>query len=140
GHEGWGRITALGDGVKGVAVGQRVAALSYRAHAEYDVADAASIVPLPATLDSLAVPGEPLGCVCNIFRRSGIRANQTVAIVGIGCLGALLTQIAAHGGTRVIALSRRGFSLDFARACGAEHAIALDDHYAVIEKVKALTD
>src|SRR4051794_42256 len=47
GHEGWGRIAALGDGVSGFSVGDRVATVSYRAHAEYDVAEAAAVVPLP---------------------------------------------------------------------------------------------
>jgi threonine dehydrogenase-like Zn-dependent dehydrogenase len=140
GHEGWGRIEAVGEGVSGLARGDRVAALTYRAHAEYDVADASSVVALPASLDRMAVPGEPLGCAYNIFRRSEIQAGQTVAIVGIGVLGALLTQMAAHAGARVIALSRRGFSLDFARSCGAQHAIVLDDHYRIIEQVKQLTD
>ncbi|HEU0079673.1 MAG TPA: alcohol dehydrogenase catalytic domain-containing protein, partial [Longimicrobiaceae bacterium] len=46
GHEGWGVVDALGDGVEELAVGQRVAALSYRAYAEYDLADADAVVPL----------------------------------------------------------------------------------------------
>jgi len=139
GHEGWGRVAALGEGVTGLQVGQRVAALTYRAHAEYDVADAAAVVPLPAALEGKAVPGEPLGCTVNIFRRSEIRAGQTVAIVGIGFLGALLTQLAVDAGARVIALSRRPYSLDFAKACGAQHTIVMDDHWRVIEEVKRLT-
>src|SRR5437764_571104 len=40
GHEGWGVVDALGDEVEGLSVGERVAALSYKAYAEYDVADA----------------------------------------------------------------------------------------------------
>ena len=140
GHEGWGRIEALGEGVSGLNKGDRVAALSYRAHAEFDVADAGSVVVLPESLKNRAVPGEPLGCAYNIFQRSRIEAGQTVAIVGIGFLGALLTQMATHAGARVIALSRRGFSLDFARSCGAEQVIPLDDHYKIIEQVKQWTD
>ena len=38
GHEGWGEIDALGAGVTGLRIGQRVAFLSSRAYAEYDVA------------------------------------------------------------------------------------------------------
>jgi threonine dehydrogenase-like Zn-dependent dehydrogenase len=140
GHEGWGRIEAVGAGVTGLVRGDRVAALSYRAHAEFDLADAAAVIRLPEALDKASVPGEPLGCACNIFRRSQIEAGQTVAIVGIGFLGALLTQLASHAGARVIALSRRGFSLDFARMCGAAHVIPLDDHHKVIEQVKGLTE
>jgi threonine dehydrogenase-like Zn-dependent dehydrogenase len=120
-------------------VGDRVAALSYRAHAEYDLAAADAVVPLPAQLGDAAVPGEPLGCACNIFKRSQIEAGQTVAIVGIGFLGALLTQLASHAGARVIALSRRPFALELARRCGAAHGIALDDHHKILEQVKALT-
>ena len=139
GHEGWGRIVALGEGVTGLQVGDRVAALTYRAHAEYDVADAGSVVPLPASLDGKAVPGEPLGCAVNIFRRADIRAGHTVAIVGIGFLGALLTQLATHAGARVIAVSRRADSLEFASRFGARHTVPMDDHWKVLEQVKQLT-
>jgi threonine dehydrogenase-like Zn-dependent dehydrogenase len=139
GHEGWGRIAALGEGVTGLRRGDRVAALSYKAHAEYDVADASAVVPLPPELEGAAMPGEPLGCAYNIFRRSEVRAGQVVAIVGIGFLGALLTQMAVHAGARVIAISRRPFSLDVAKQCGAHHTIVMDDHYRIIEDVKQLT-
>jgi threonine dehydrogenase-like Zn-dependent dehydrogenase len=139
GHEGWGRVAALGEGVTGLSIGDRVAALTYRAHAEYDLADAQAVVRLPASLDGKSVPGEPLGCTVNIFRRSEIRAGQTVAIVGIGFLGALLTQLAVHAGARVIAVSRRPYSLEFARRCGAQHTVLMDDHWRVLEEVKQLT-
>jgi threonine dehydrogenase-like Zn-dependent dehydrogenase len=139
GHEGWGHVAALGPGVSGWAEGDRVAALSCRAHAEYDVAAADALVRLPESLTDVAVPGEPLGCACNIFQRSRIEAGQTVAIVGIGFLGALLTQLAVHAGVRVIALSRRPFALELARSCGAAHTIALDDHQRVLRQVEELT-
>src|ERR671913_103201 len=119
GHEGWGMVDAVGDGVEGLSVGTRVAALSYKAYAEYDIADADAVVPLPPALAGQPFPGEPLGCAMNIFRRSGIEAGQTVAIVGIGFLGAVLTRLAADAGARVIAISRRSFSLELARAMGA---------------------
>jgi threonine dehydrogenase-like Zn-dependent dehydrogenase len=140
GHEGWGRVDALGEGVQGLAVGDRIAALTYRAHAEYDLAEAKATLKLPDALASKPVLGEPLGCATNIFQRSEIRAGQTVAIIGIGFLGALLTQLATRAGARVIALSRRAFSLEFARQAGAEHTLLLDDHWKIIEQVKALTD
>jgi threonine dehydrogenase-like Zn-dependent dehydrogenase len=140
GHEGWGRVEALGVGVSGVKVGERVAALTYRAHAEYDLADASAIVALPDALKDVPVPGEPLGCAYNIFHRSGIEAGQTVAIVGIGFLGALLTRLASNAGARVIAISRRDYALDCARAFGAAETIRMDDHGRILEEVKRLTD
>ena len=139
GHEGWGTVDALGDGVSDIALGERVAMLSGKAYAEYDVADAASVVLIPAGLDGAEFPGEPFGCAMNIFRRSGIEPGQTVAILGIGFLGALLVRLASNAGARVIAISRRQESLDLAIRMGAAETIPMHDHYAIIEQVKQLT-
>ncbi len=140
GHEGWGVVDALGEGVEGVSVGTRVAALSYKAYAEYDLAEADAVVPLPDAHAGKPFPGEPLGCAMNIFRRSRIEAGQTVAILGIGFLGAILTRLATDAGARVIAVSRRPFSLDVARAYGAAETIPMEDHHGIIARVKDLTD
>ena len=139
GHEGWGIIDAIGEGVEGLAVGGRVAALSFKSYAEYDIAEADAVVTLPDALLGKPFPGEPLGCAMNIFRRSDVQAGQTVAIVGIGFLGAILTRLATDAGARVIAISRRPFSLDLARQFGAAETIPMDDHYRIIDRVKALT-
>lgn len=139
GHEGWGRIDALGEGVTGLQAGERVAALSYRSFAEYDLAKADMVVTLPPELDGQPFPGEPLACAFNIFRRSDIRAGQTVAIIGIGFLGAVLTRLASEAGARVIAISRRQESRDLARHYGAAETLAMDDHRTIIEAVTALT-
>ncbi len=139
GHEGWGTIDALGDGVGNLAVGDRVAAVSYKSYAEFDVASAAAVVKLPAGLDRAPFPGEAFGCAMNILGRSQIAAGETVAIVGIGFLGAVLTRLASHSGARVLAISRRPFSLDLAHAMGAAETIPMDDHYRIIERVQRLT-
>lgn len=139
GHEGWGTIDAVGAGVADLAPGDRVATLSGRSFAEYDLADAAAVVKLPPSLAGKPFPGEPLGCAFNIFRRSDILPGQTVAIIGIGFLGAILTKLASDAGARVIALSRRRSSLDLATRFGAAETIVLDDHWAIIEQVKHLT-
>jgi threonine dehydrogenase-like Zn-dependent dehydrogenase len=139
GHEGWGVVDAVGEGVEGLTVGERVAALSYRSYADYDLADADKLVKLPEAVTG-PFPGEPLGCAFNIFRRSDIRPGQDVAIVGIGFLGAILTRLATDAGARVIAISRRQFSLDLAQRYGAAETVPMDDHWAIIERVKELTD
>jgi 2-desacetyl-2-hydroxyethyl bacteriochlorophyllide A dehydrogenase len=139
GHEGWGIIDALGEDVTGLEVGDRVAGLSYNAYAEYDIAKADEVVKLPASLDDKPFPGEPLGCAMNIFNRSDIKQGQKVAIVGAGFLGALLIQLAKSAGAEVIAVSKREFSLETAKAAGADHLVPMDDHYKIIEKVSELT-
>jgi threonine dehydrogenase-like Zn-dependent dehydrogenase len=140
GHEGWGIIDATGPEVADVAVGDRVATLCGRSYAEFDVADLSQVVLLPAALAGAPFPGEPLGCAMNILRRADIQPGQTIAIVGVGFLGAILTRLAAEAGARVIAISRRRFSLDLAARMGAVEAIAMEDHYAIISQVQALTD
>ncbi|WP_102999787.1 zinc-binding dehydrogenase [Sphingobium sp. SA916] len=139
GHEGWGIVDAIGKDVTSVTVGDRVAALSYASYADHDLADESAIVRLPSELDGLPFPGEPLGCAFNIFRRADIQPGQTIAIIGIGFLGALLTRLATEAGARVVAISRRPSSLALARDHGAAETIAMDDHQAIIDRVGALT-
>ena len=127
GHEGWGRIVAAGEGADAPPVGTRVAAISFRSDAEYDVAPADAVVALPEELDSEPFPGEALGCAMNVARRCDFQAGQTVAVVGVGFLGALLVQLASRAGARVIALSRRPFALQTATAMGAAHAVESGD-------------
>lgn len=140
GHEGWGVIAGVGANVTEWQIGDRVAALSQNAYAEYDVADRHAVVRLPDALYSQPFPGEPLGCALNIFRRSDIRAGQTVAIVGVGFLGALLTRLAARAGARVIAISRRPYALEVAQNMGAAETFPMEDHWQIIEQVKQWTE
>src|SRR5438067_4047334 len=110
GHEGWGRIEATGERVERLEPGDRVALLSYHAYAEFDTAPESAAVRLPKALEGQPFPGEALGCAVNVFRRSDIQPSQSVAIIGIGFLGALLTQLCAKAGARVIGISRRPYS------------------------------
>jgi len=139
GHEGWGVVDAVGSGVDTVAVGQRVASLGSRSFAEYEVTPADALVPLPSTLAGQVFPGEPLGCGVNVFRRSAIAAGDTVVIVGIGFLGAIVTRLASRAGARVIAVSRRPFALELARQQGADVVLPLADAEAVVRSVEHLT-
>jgi threonine dehydrogenase-like Zn-dependent dehydrogenase len=127
GHEGWGRIDAIGSEVDDFIVGDRVAMVSTKAYARHDIADIDAIVKIPTALANIPVPGEALGCAMNIFRRSDIRAGQTVAIVGIGFLGALLTSLCVRAGARVIAISRRQSALLMAEHFGASLRVTLDE-------------
>ena len=140
GHEGWGIIDAVGSGVSDLQPGDRAGFLSGHAYAEYDVAEAAHVVKLPDALRDADLPLEPFGCAFNIFRRSDIKAGQTVAIVGIGFLGAILVKLASNAGARVIGISRRQQSLDLAREMGAAETIPMNDHWQIIERVRELTN
>lgn len=126
GHEGWGEVVAVGDLVEDIRIGERVALLSTRAYAEYDVAKPSAVARIPAALAGRPVPGEPLGCAMNVFRRCRIRAGETVAMVGTGFIGALVIQLATRAGASVVALARREYAREVALQCGARAAFATD--------------
>ena len=140
GHEAWGRVDAIGSDVTGFAHGDRVAMLSSHAFAEYDFARASEVVHLPRELNDRPFPAEPLACVLNIFKRTAIEPGQSVAIIGIGFLGTLLTQVAANAGARVLALSRRRSSLKLAEEFGAAETIELDGKQRTVQRLADLTE
>jgi NADPH:quinone reductase len=140
GHEGWGVIDEVGDEVDGLDIGDRVAAVSYHAYAEYDIAPAQAVVKLPPALNEVAFPGEALGCAINIFGRAQIKRGETVAIIGVGFLGSVLTRLIRKTGAHVLAISRRDSSLKLATKMGANEVIPLDEHNKIVERTKDLTN
>lgn len=139
GHEGWGTIDDVGEEVESFKPGDRVAAVSYHAYAEYDIAPAQAVVKLPPDLNGVAFPGEALGCAMNIFRRAQIVPGETVVIIGIGFLGSILTRLAQHAGAHVIAISRQRSSLELALRMGASELVPMDDHNKIIARIKDVT-
>jgi threonine dehydrogenase-like Zn-dependent dehydrogenase len=107
--------------------GDRVAVLSYHAFAEWDLASADAIVPLPDENFTFEFPGEPLACACNVYERSRIAHGDRVAVVGIGFLGAIVVALAHHGGAQVTAISRRPFARDLASRMGADRVLAFGE-------------
>lgn len=74
-----------------------------------------------------AIEAAPLGCAgvttFNALRRSGARAGDLVAIVGLGGLGHLGVQYAAKMGYETVAIARGADKESFARQLGATHYI-----------------
>ncbi len=139
GHEGWGRVVAMGANVSNVKLGDRVAVITYHAFAEYDKAPDSDVIKIPESLADKPFPGEPLACAVNIFERSQIAAGQTVAVIGVGFLGALLISMLKEKGAKVIAITRRQSALDLAQDLGADHCINMNEHWPVVDSVKEIT-
>jgi threonine dehydrogenase-like Zn-dependent dehydrogenase len=127
GHEPWGRVVECGEAVSGLEIGTRVTGLSYHAFAEYDIARADHLVPLPEQHNGRPFPGEALACAMNVFQRARIDPGMPVAIVGAGFIGSVLIQAATAAGAIVTAFSRRQWSLDNAIEQGAEDARRIDE-------------
>jgi threonine dehydrogenase-like Zn-dependent dehydrogenase len=139
GHEGWGIVDEAGDGVSAIAAGTRVAFLSSHAFAEYDIAPASEVVPLPPSLEGRPFPGEALACAFNVVHRARIAPGDTVAVVGVGFLGAVVTRLAADLGARILAVSRRAFALDVARSQGASAVVRATSTEETVDEVLRLT-
>lgn len=128
GHEGWGRVESLGAGVTSLRVGQRVALISHRAHAELDVTQADNVVVLDGRLEPDApFPGEPLACAVNAVARAQVTPGARVAVIGCGFQGLLLVQLCAGVAGEVVAVSRRACARALAGDLGATRSHHPDD-------------
>lgn len=131
GHEVFGTVEAVGAGVEGLAAGDAVTALSYRAYADYDLARADDVVPLPSSLADRVVLGEPVACAVNVSRRAGVAEGDVVVLLGTGFLGALILQLLRVSGAphprRVLTVSRRRLSPEMADRLGVDESLTYED-------------
>ncbi len=156
GHEVAGRVTALGDGVTKLRVGQRVVVepnypcgkcalcLAGRGavcaqkksmgvnvpgcFAQQASAPAEFVWPLPDGIsDRDAATIEPLTVSMHALLQSGAKAGDTVAVLGCGVVGLLLIHAAVGAGVRVIAQDRLPDKLAMARKLGAVAASEDED-------------
>ncbi|NDV98307.1 NAD(P)-dependent alcohol dehydrogenase [Salipiger sp. PrR002] len=109
-----GEIVALGAGVQGFAVGQRVlAVLGHGGHADYALAKASgALVPIPVGIGYDAAAALPFGALTALeFLRevARVQPGQRVLILGAsGGVGAYAVQIAAALGAEVTAVAGPG--------------------------------
>ncbi len=121
GHEVSGFVDALGPGVSGLEVGQRVTSLTHHGFADYTLARAGNVIALPDNLPLDLALGEPIACAANAARRTGVMLGDTVALVGAGFMGALLLQFLVRlGAAQVIVLDPRASMRTLAERLGAD--------------------
>ena len=124
GHEVVGEIIQLGSSVKKLELGIRVTGLIYKGFAEYTVAKACNVIPVPDGLADEAALGEPLSCVVSGIRRTNIDLADKVAVIGLGYMGLLTLQLAAlKGPSELIAIDPRLESRQNALKYGADRAL-----------------
>lgn len=101
------------------------------AAAEYMLADARFVVPLPDALSFEAAA--PLMCagttIYRAIKASGARPEQTVAFVGIGALGHLGVQFAKSMGMRVVAVDAREAPLEMVKTLKYSPDVILDSRH-----------
>jgi NADPH2:quinone reductase len=142
GKEAVGIIVALGEGVTGLAVGDRIATTeAARAYAELVVVPAEGALPVPAGLsDEVAVALPLQGMTAHYLVNSSfaLEAGQTCIVhAAAGGVGLLLTQMAKAKGARVIATVSTPEKEVLAREAGADVVLGYDDFAA---KARELTN
>ena len=128
GSEGLGVVDALGAGVEGIAVGQRVATASARGTwAEYFVAPARMVIPMPdAIADETAAQliAMPLSALMLLEFLQVERGRWIVQNAANGAVGKTLAMLAAARGIRVLSLVRRDAGVDELAAIGVDNVVS----------------
>jgi L-iditol 2-dehydrogenase len=124
GHEVSGRVEQAGDGVRGLAAGDDVAAwVSERGYAEYVSVPAEHCFPAPGVAPELAL-GEPLACALNAVEMAEVALGNDVVIIGAGFMGHLVHKLVELKGPRqVIVADARDDALERAASLGATRTV-----------------
>jgi len=168
GHELAGDVVALGGGSSKFSAGQRVVAANSApceqcyfcrrglenlcedllfnngAYAEYIRIPARIVerntyeIPPDVSYQDAALV-EPLACVLRGLEETGLRAGDSLAIIGLGPIGLMFVRLAKLYGARVIAIGRRKTQLDRAAAAGADELISTEKTLRPSEVVRKLT-
>ena len=107
GYSSAGTIVALGRGMEGFKIGQRVACAGggYAVHAEYNVVPRNLLTPLPDPVDFESAAFTTLGAIAlHGFRLAELQIGESVAVIGMGLLGLLTAQIATAAGCQVLGI------------------------------------
>ena len=126
GYSSAGVIVALGSGLTGFHVGQRVACAGGNAavHAEYAVVPKNLLVALPDQVSFEAAAFTTLGAIAmHGFRLAETHLGESIAVIGLGLLGLLTVGIAQAAGCRVLGIDLDPKRVSLAQKMGAEAVI-----------------
>lgn len=130
GTEAVGVVDSLGEGVDQLAIGQRVTTGgTFGVWAEYFVANAAGLIPVPEALSDeaaaqlVSMPFSALSLLHSLDLQEGDWLIQNAAN---GAVGRMVAQLGAARGINVVGLVRRAEGVEELRAQGIERVISTD--------------
>ena len=164
GHEFAGDMVKIGKNVSGFKVGDRVVAANsapcgecfFCKRGEYNLCENleflngayAEYINIPKSIvkrNLIVIPddlsyekaafSEPLANVVHGIERTGIKAGQTVGVVGLGPIGQMFVKLAKLKGARVIAAGRNPLKLKMAKEFGGADEIIDLTKYQNPEKI-----
>lgn len=130
GTEALGIVDAVGEGVEHLTVGQRVATGgTFGAWAEYILANAAGLVPVPDSLpdeSAAQLVSMPFSTMTLLQFLNVEEGDWIVQNAANGAVGRMLAQLGAARGINVLGLVRRSAGVEELRAQGIANVIATD--------------
>lgn len=130
GYSTAGRVDAIGSGVTGFKVGQRVACggAGYANHAEVNFVPKNLCVAIPDEVSGEHAAFATIGSIAmQAYRQSDLQLGEVVCVIGLGLIGQILVQILVAAGTTVIGVDLDAKRLEVARQGGAVDAFKPDD-------------
>ena len=132
GMEFAGTIDALGEGVSGLEVGQRVASLGGRGGlAEFALSPTAALIPVPASFSGAQAAAFPVSYFTAYFGLRtlgrGVPGEWVLVQAAAGALGTASIQLAKQMGMNVVAMASTEAKLQIARGLGADVTLLQDD-------------
>lgn len=123
GYSASGIIAAVGEGVRGFTVGDRVgcAGAGYASHAEMISVPQNLCVKMPENVDFAAGAFGTLGAIAmQGVRLAAPTLGESVVVIGLGLLGQITVQLLRANGCRVFGVDLDEAKLDLARRLGAD--------------------
>jgi len=144
GMEAAGVVEVVGDKVKSLAVGDRVAyAMTLGAYTETRLIDAQKLIKLPGTIeDNTAAAMMLKGLTAHylLFRTYPVKAGDTILVhAAAGGVGLILCQWAKHLGATVLGSVGSREKAELAMAHGCDHPIFYREEN-IAQRVRELTD
>ena len=144
GGEAAGVVSAVGDGVSSVSIGDRAIAISgHGAFAEKWLVPASSVAPIPPGLDfvSAAAFGLTYGTSYYALKdRARLQTGETLLVLGAaGGVGSAAIELAKTMGATVIAAASSSDKLAWATDLGADHVIDYSTE-DLRDRIKDLTE
>jgi predicted dehydrogenase/threonine dehydrogenase-like Zn-dependent dehydrogenase len=141
GYSSAGVVVGVGEGCAGVAPGELVACAGagYANHAEVNFVPANLLARVPEGVTPAQAAYATLGAIAmQGVRQADVRLGERVAVVGLGLVGLLATQLVRAAGGRVLAVDLDPQACALAASLGAERAVPAGD--SVPEVARAFTD
>ncbi|HEV8484731.1 MAG TPA: bi-domain-containing oxidoreductase [Blastocatellia bacterium] len=140
GYSASGIVVAVGEAVRGLQVGDRVACAGggYASHAE--------VLFVPQNLCCKVPEGTPLESACYAtvgsialhgIRQAEVRLGETIAVIGLGLVGQLTVQLLKAAGCRVLGIDIDPAACELATRSGADMT---GDTQSAVEACSAFTD